>query len=134
MIHTLFINYNEDLLNNTQDEYTNQTTIDETGYDIFSRSIILLMAFMLIGVSFCSSYCRSSLHTYRRSNESESLYNYLMNNQIEGGTEECSICLSPLNESISVILPCNHKYHSECIIDWFKKEVNCPLCRCDIDI
>ena len=52
MIHTLFINYNEDPLNNTQDEYTNQTTIDETGYDIFSRSIILLMAFMLIGVSF----------------------------------------------------------------------------------
>lgn len=134
MINTLFINSIDLPLNNPQDEYTNQTIIDDMGYNAFSRSVLLFSAFMLISVSFYTSCYRSCLNSNRRSDESESLENYLMTYQNEGDTDDCSICLSPLNESRSVILPCSHKYHYQCIIGWFDKEVNCPLCRCDIDI
>ena len=33
-----------------------------------------------------------------------------------------------------VILECKHKFHTNCILNWFNKELNCPLCRKKIDI
>ena len=41
----------------------------------------------------------------------------------------CSICYEPLNESDSN-LECGHRYHSNCIIKWFRSgKQNCPLCN-----
>ena len=43
----------------------------------------------------------------------------------------CVICLSTLNEDDTYKLSCNHKFHTKCIIDWFRSESsngNCPCC------
>ena len=44
--------------------------------------------------------------------------------------QSCTICITDFNtgEEIS-ILPCFHRYHSECIVKWLEKERNCPVCR-----
>lgn len=43
----------------------------------------------------------------------------------------CAICLNPLDDaSIKHTLVCNHAFHVECIIDWFRLGHNtCPVCR-----
>ena len=48
--------------------------------------------------------------------------------------ETCAICLTNLNDSNKdeYILSCQHKFHSECIMDWFRSmngNGNCPLCN-----
>jgi len=53
---------------------------------------------------------------------------------MEETTETCSICLTNLNDSNidDFILSCNHKFHTECILNWFRSVNgggNCPLCN-----
>lgn len=50
--------------------------------------------------------------------------------------EICSICLDTLNskectkQELKIrILPCNHKFHDECIERWFKIDNSCPYCK-----
>lgn len=48
----------------------------------------------------------------------------------------CNICHENFEEdgNNEYILECNHKYHSQCIIQWFRNgNSNCPLCN-DIKI
>uniref|UniRef100_A0AC35TVX7 RING-type domain-containing protein n=1 Tax=Rhabditophanes sp. KR3021 TaxID=114890 RepID=A0AC35TVX7_9BILA len=48
---------------------------------------------------------------------------------------QCTICLSYFGykdtdpEAEIIELPCKHKFHSECVLEWFKKADACPLCR-----
>jgi hypothetical protein len=49
-------------------------------------------------------------------------------------TETCAICLTNLNDSTKddYILSCHHKFHTECILNWFRSmngNGNCPLCN-----
>ena len=45
-------------------------------------------------------------------------------------SETCVICIEPLQSKQStIILNCNHVYHKDCILDWFNKELTCPMCR-----
>lgn len=46
----------------------------------------------------------------------------------------CSICYIPLKEDAQVVaLPqCEHLYHQDCIVSWFKTKTTCPICRLDI--
>lgn len=42
----------------------------------------------------------------------------------------CSICYEPFNDSQSYTLECNHKYHTNCIVKWFRNDKSsCPLCN-----
>ena len=43
----------------------------------------------------------------------------------------CLICYDLLENKNNYILPeCKHKYHTECIIEWFKTGDNrCPYCQ-----
>ena len=42
----------------------------------------------------------------------------------------CSICFNPMTENESHLLECNHKFHTACILKWFRsKHDTCPLCR-----
>ena len=43
---------------------------------------------------------------------------------------ECCICLDYMENDIS-ILSCLHKFHNECIINWFSKKNKsiCPICN-----
>jgi len=43
----------------------------------------------------------------------------------------CAICLEKyeIGESVSVLKPCNHMFHENCIDEWIKKSIICPLCN-----
>ncbi len=48
--------------------------------------------------------------------------------------KECCICLDSLDsacfpDEVTCLVPCQHKFHSGCIRDWFKEKRDCPLCR-----
>ena len=47
--------------------------------------------------------------------------------------ECCCICLEKFDDN-HVTLPCKHHYHENCILEWFDKKSNCPLCRMKIGI
>ncbi|ESP03394.1 hypothetical protein LOTGIDRAFT_137472, partial [Lottia gigantea] len=43
---------------------------------------------------------------------------------------QCAICLAEFEEeNESKILPCNHQFHSTCILTWLKQVNSCPECR-----
>ena len=52
----------------------------------------------------------------------------------EDHTEKCNICLDGLVTDQEVIkLPCDHVYHSECILEWLDKyNYKCPCCRNEV--
>ena len=43
----------------------------------------------------------------------------------------CSICLQEYqdNEQTYTLDACGHKFHTKCIIDWFRRASTCPCCR-----
>lgn len=42
----------------------------------------------------------------------------------------CCVCLDSLtNKSPVVALQCSHRFHECCILDWFKRKRQCPVCR-----
>lgn len=51
----------------------------------------------------------------------------------------CVICQDtiehqPTKESMKeVALKCNHLFHQECIVEWFKKKHECPLCKMRVE-
>lgn len=56
---------------------------------------------------------------------------------------DCSICMTDLAPSSPetkdaeikdsiIMLPCMHKYHEGCIVEWFKTRPLCPICRQDV--
>ena len=66
-------------------------------------------------------------------------------------TESCIICLEDFKSDEEIkalenvnkkafeemetsVLECGHKFHRKCILDWLKKEDNCPICRTKFDI
>ena len=43
---------------------------------------------------------------------------------------DCSICLEPLTESVATALPCGHRFHKDCIVNWLvRSEGKCPNCK-----
>lgn len=50
---------------------------------------------------------------------------------MENDEEVCPICYEDLDsEDNNHTLECNHKYHTKCIIKWFRNShSNCPLCN-----
>tara|TARA_Y100000389_G_scaffold199542_1_gene238117 strand:- start:329 stop:919 length:591 start_codon:yes stop_codon:yes gene_type:complete len=45
--------------------------------------------------------------------------------------KECSICYNVFEHDDQIIKLniCEHYFHSDCIIEWFKREIRCPLCN-----
>ena len=45
-------------------------------------------------------------------------------------SESCSICFDPLSDRPSTTIDCEHPFHVDCIIRWFRTDHNdCPQCR-----
>ncbi|TNV80556.1 hypothetical protein FGO68_gene12442 [Halteria grandinella] len=46
---------------------------------------------------------------------------------------KCLVCMCEYEEGDMVkTLPCFHKYHKECIAEWFKRQNFCPFCRSEV--
>ncbi|KAK4748876.1 hypothetical protein SAY87_015462 [Trapa incisa] len=57
--------------------------------------------------------------------------------RLEAG-DQCAICMDELHSAVidnggssesAVKMPCSHKYHRKCILQWLKENHVCPLCR-----
>ncbi len=50
--------------------------------------------------------------------------------------KECSICQTNfcLGEKITILTDCDHCFHYNCLKQWVKNKVNCPLCRKTIPV
>ena len=49
--------------------------------------------------------------------------------------DECVICKCDYEDGEQLKrLPCFHKFHSECIKEWFKRQNFCPVCRTEIKL
>ena len=48
--------------------------------------------------------------------------------------DSCAVCLVQLDSakpsSPLQSLPCQHVFHSECIAEWLRQSLTCPVCRC----
>ena len=54
---------------------------------------------------------------------------------LEGEPETCVICIDDLQDGEDVRkLPCNHIYHSDCIMEWVSRNANCPTCRATLSV
>lgn len=53
-----------------------------------------------------------------------------MHNQVPS-ENECAVCYTEFeNENTKYTLDCNHSFHAECAIQWFRRgNSTCPLCR-----
>ena len=55
---------------------------------------------------------------------------YKNNVASDNGINECGICLSKYVENDKLrVLPCLHRFHSECVDEWIIKTQKCPMCR-----
>lgn len=103
--------------------------------------------FILICSSLCCSYQSGqyfiSDFLNRRSEIQEciitgdALNEYLDNNTQFNYNDNsyCCICLDKFEENNkSIVLECSHRFHRNCISNWLKKELNCPLCRKKVEL
>jgi hypothetical protein len=49
----------------------------------------------------------------------------------EAISNECVICMTEIKEN-SILLPCMHMFHTECIDKWFNDHNTCCVCRYEI--
>lgn len=55
------------------------------------------------------------------------------NNVTHVDSEICAICLESLgNNKKKCDLECSHSYHTQCILQSFKQDIRCPICRVDM--
>ena len=47
--------------------------------------------------------------------------------------QECNICLEEIHQEHQSTLPCQHKFHKDCLKTWMQIKSNCPLCRLRLD-
>ena len=56
-------------------------------------------------------------------------------NKRSDNNNNCVVCLSEfqIGDIISA-LPCCHVFHTNCIENWLKKELNCPVCKFEVTL
>ncbi|XP_028781397.1 E3 ubiquitin ligase BIG BROTHER-related-like [Neltuma alba] len=63
----------------------------------------------------------------------------LMMSSDEAKGSQCSICLENFDDNVDedddfLALPCDHFFHSDCIVKWLKTGHTCPLCRFELAV
>ena len=114
--------------------YHNETIVINDSVDQY---LFNLLSISLVSISLIAAFCRGYPTAMSRINDSRQrsqLSNYIshqeVKEEINTSVELCSICIeSYLPQQKSITLPCNHKFHSNCIKEWLEQELTCPMCR-----
>ena len=136
--------------NNIDDTYMVNNINNDTYVEVEPNPVLSMCAIVvLICTSLCfTNLCFTNLCCTNQSGEYflsdfnrtmvqptartiDQLNEYLVDNTtlVEDGLD-CCICLDKFDENgKSIVLKCNHRFHTNCIINWFEKELTCPLCR-----
>ncbi|XP_026442177.1 RING finger protein 24-like [Papaver somniferum] len=72
---------------------------------------------------------------YKESLEQEETESHMKKIVVLDGAEVCSVCLQDIDvgDEDTKILSCNsHIFHNKCMVEWSRKNPNCPLCRHDM--
>lgn len=91
-----------------------------------------------INTTVYSTTVTNSRHNLRRDSRKDILIRQLHhavemlsieNRSLKGSEEvtDCTICLE--SEGTMISTPCGHKFHTTCLMEWFKEHDNCPVCR-----
>lgn len=52
-----------------------------------------------------------------------------------GRDHTCSICLETCSTRDCLVkLPCQHTFHEDCILEWFRQKSICPICRKQVEM
>lgn len=54
--------------------------------------------------------------------------NIIVSNNTESEFE-CCICMEKIEYNKIEKLSCNHVFHNDCILEWYKTSLSCPMCR-----
>ena len=46
-------------------------------------------------------------------------------------SEDCPICMETLDTNV-IVTHCEHKFHSNCLMEWNLQNTTCPLCRAEL--
>ena len=99
------------------------------GENVFKVHIVLLFSlYFIIGAFSCM--IMTCIHYPRQGTEQKrsiTLSNPIILNNFQ--TEECSICMDLDNTKAWIMLPCGHKFHNSCIVQWLNTQQNCLICR-----
>ena len=137
----------EKLVNNIIDTYIENEKYFNSFYYKNKKSIFIigiLIVFFVISIIAYINYVPESI----REEKIESFINRYDNRKIYKITHQsCFLCLlyfmtddekmkienifnkKKLKEEEITILNCGHKFHTNCINDWFKHQEKCPLCK-----
>ena len=44
-------------------------------------------------------------------------------------TNICNICQEDIYEGLKLNCNCKYIYHADCLVDWLRRSLSCPLCR-----
>ena len=132
------------------DDINNQLPYNGTtlGMSDESQYLFRVLGIGIIAFSIscaCVRICKeTSFSSTDRYSQNDDLYYYIVNHsdsqaipelcetnkESDLNSDTCAICIEGYTEvDESITLECNHKFHKPCIMTWFKKELNCPLCR-----
>eukprot|EP01084_Bolivina_argentea_P041612 76791_1 len=43
---------------------------------------------------------------------------------------QCSVCMENVSPgTVTLVMPCEHVFHSSCLVPWLKQHATCPVCR-----
>lgn len=121
-----------DAISPYQNDSTNSTTYSDIDRPFFYT---LACGFVLVGISSIVyrliTRCKSQFNNCKQS--IDNVQSYIETSEIEeerDSSDVCSICIeSYQSREMTLTLPCNHKYHSTCILSWLENDLSCPMCR-----
>ncbi|KAG8264878.1 hypothetical protein J6590_107867 [Homalodisca vitripennis] len=62
----------------------------------------------------------------------DEVYNWMFHNVYMLHDDKCSVCIGDMDvpRQAVVRMPCNHEFHRECLLSWFRtKQLLCPYCK-----
>ena len=77
-------------------------------------------------------YCTYLQNNLRNTKQVRPIIPNLSISDIPPQDDVCPICQEKKVDDKWLVLPCKHKFHSECITPWFVQSTTCPVCRISI--